>query len=171
MRVVTIPISYLLLDTWKCEVGSKHGVQLTAWLCALCDNGFRSKYIFTDKDFAEINAIKATWPDGSVRPKLCLWHALKSIKKHVLASKKPQPGQPAQEAELADPTNQNMNDILETFQMASIQKAALPEYLHWFCDWNSDYYKFYCPIGGVPKWDMTKPLLNAEEYQALMALC
>ena len=127
---VTIPISYLLLDTWKCEVGSKRGVQLTAWLCALRDNGFRSKYIFTDKDFAEINAIKATWPDGNVHLKLFLWHTLKSIKKHVLVSKKPQPGQPAQEAELADPMNQNMNDISETFQMTSIQKAALPEYLH-----------------------------------------
>ena len=60
MRVVTIPILYLLLDTRKCEVSSKRRVQLIAGLCALHDNGFRSKYIFTDKDFAELNAIKAT---------------------------------------------------------------------------------------------------------------
>ena len=57
---VTIPISYLLLDTRKCKADRKRGVQLTAWLCALHNNGFWAKYIFTDKDFAEITAIKAT---------------------------------------------------------------------------------------------------------------
>ena len=86
LEFVTIPISYLLLDMRKCKVNEKCSLHLTQWLCALCDNGFKLKYFFTDKDFAEVNAIQSTYPDSTMQPKLCLWHALQAIKKHVLVT-------------------------------------------------------------------------------------
>src|SRR5205814_7534319 len=66
--------------------------------------------------------------------------------------------------------NLNMNNDSEPFQIPTIQRAALPEYLHWLCDRNSNYYQFYNPPGGLPQFDRTKPMLGVQDCQALMAL-
>jgi hypothetical protein len=65
----------------------------------------------------------------------------------------------------------NMNDDLEPFRMPSIQRSALPAYLHWICDQNSKYYQFYNPPGGIPRWDHDKPLLNTDDCHTLIRLC
>ena len=130
-----------MLDTRKCKVDEKHGLHLTQWLCALRDNGFKPKYFFTDKDFAEVNAIRSTWPDGTVQPKLCLWHALRAIKKHILATsytktqkealqQQVREGEAIEHVEPNAHNNLNMNNDSEPFRIPTIQRAALPEYLH-----------------------------------------
>ena len=77
----------------------------------------------------------------------------------------------AEGSERGNSQSLNMNDNTEPFSLASIQRPALPAYLHWLCEPNSEYYRFYNPRGGVRPRDLTKPLLNAEDCQALIALC
>jgi hypothetical protein len=108
---------------------------------------------------------------------------LKSIKKHVQATshtkaEKQLQKQLAQRVagqaegpERDNLPNMNMNDNTEAFSLGTIQRSALPAYLHWLCDQDLDYYLFYNPPGGIRSRDLTKPLLNTEDCHALMALC
>jgi hypothetical protein len=76
---------------------------------------------------------------------------LKSIKKHVQATshtkaEKQLQKQLAQRVagqaegpERDNLPNMNMNDNTEAFSLGTIQRSALPAYLHWLCDRDLDY--------------------------------
>ena len=82
------------------------------------------------------------WSDGNVRPKLCLFHTLRTIKKYVTATSHTKAQKEAaihyareaeaaiEGAEHANHHNLNMNDVSELFRMPTIQRSVLPAYLH-----------------------------------------
>ncbi|ODQ75266.1 hypothetical protein LIPSTDRAFT_242185 [Lipomyces starkeyi NRRL Y-11557] len=52
LDLVSLPLSYLLLDTRGIREEGKRGSRLTAWLTALRASGLKPTVVHTDKDFA-----------------------------------------------------------------------------------------------------------------------
>jgi len=76
------------MDTSK-NTGSNEFIRtqlLIEFFQALWNRRLISKFIFTDKDFAEINAAQAVWRNSQTR--LCLWHIKRGLT--CLRSKKKQ---------------------------------------------------------------------------------
>lgn len=73
-----LPLSYLLLETGNSKVDhGKRGIPLTHWFKQLKQRGLCPKFMFSDKDTAQIKASKLAWPDTKIQ--LCLWHLKKAI--------------------------------------------------------------------------------------------
>ncbi|RDX40007.1 hypothetical protein OH76DRAFT_1366849 [Lentinus brumalis] len=73
-----IPLGYLLL---RSSAGVKGGKEqfLTHFLGAIRDKwNIQAHFTLTDKDWSEINACRASYPDA--KHQLCYWHCLRAIK-------------------------------------------------------------------------------------------
>ncbi|KAK9364476.1 hypothetical protein V1509DRAFT_557791, partial [Lipomyces kononenkoae] len=83
--LVSLPLSYLLLDTVGIQEVGKRGARLTAWFVGLRNPGLKPNFVHTDKDFAEVTAasiaVKRTNP--AYNHHLCLWHSLRAIDQHI----------------------------------------------------------------------------------------
>ncbi|KAK9334546.1 hypothetical protein V1521DRAFT_486353 [Lipomyces starkeyi] len=51
--LVSLPLSYLLLDTRGLQEDGKRGSRLTQWFMTLRNAGLKPKFVHTDKDFAD----------------------------------------------------------------------------------------------------------------------
>ncbi|KAK9238968.1 hypothetical protein V1525DRAFT_68886 [Lipomyces kononenkoae] len=116
--LVSLPLSYLLLDTRGIREEGKRGVRLTAWFTALRDAGLDPKVVHTDKDFAEVTAASLAFKRNipAYKHHLCLWHSLRAIDQHITGK-----------------TNSNGAHSVEN-AWNSIRKGALLEYLHFLSD-------------------------------------
>ncbi|KAK9236379.1 hypothetical protein V1525DRAFT_218778 [Lipomyces kononenkoae] len=61
--LVSLPLSYLLLDTRGIQEDGKRGSRLTTWLIELRNAGLMPKWVHTDKDFAGIISFLPTHTD------------------------------------------------------------------------------------------------------------
>ncbi len=83
-----VPLAFLLIRTSKeARTGAKRAV-LERFLGQLKSRGVDPEFTLTDKDWSEINAMRATWPDA--KHQLCFWHGLRALKQR-LAKKKETP--------------------------------------------------------------------------------
>ena len=78
-------LRYLILDVVE-ELESTKTTILTEFLLKFKELGLEPEYIFTDKNFAEINASHSVWSNANIR--LCLWHVKKAILIKMRSSKK-----------------------------------------------------------------------------------
>ncbi|KAK9246506.1 hypothetical protein V1506DRAFT_574143 [Lipomyces tetrasporus] len=83
--LVSLPLSYLLLDTRGLSEEGKRGLRLTQWFTALRNAGLKPNTVHTDKDFAEVTAARIAFRPGNSRYNhhLCLWHSLRAIDPYV----------------------------------------------------------------------------------------
>ena len=76
-----IPLAFLLIRTSKeARSGAKQAV-LEQFLGQLKARGVQPEFTLTDKDWSEINAMRATWPEA--KHQLCFWHALRALKQRL----------------------------------------------------------------------------------------
>jgi hypothetical protein len=78
-------LGYLILDIHQDNELTRTTV-LTEFFTHFRNLGLNPDFIFTDKDFAEINAAKSVWNESHVQ--LCLWHIKKAILTKIRSSKK-----------------------------------------------------------------------------------
>ncbi|KAK9235065.1 hypothetical protein V1525DRAFT_447241 [Lipomyces kononenkoae] len=113
--LVSLPLSYLLLDTRKCHrrrQEKKRGIRVTRWFAALRGDGLNPNVVHTDKDFAA----SILSPTIQHNHRLCLWHSLRAIDQQIKGKVKDK---------VYDSTDIVRNSICTT---------ALPEYLHFLSD-------------------------------------
>ncbi len=80
-----IPLAFLLIRTTKEAVpGSKQTI-LERFLRKLRALGVHPEFTLSDKDWSEINAMRAVWPNA--KHQLCFWHALRAIKQRLAKNK------------------------------------------------------------------------------------
>jgi MULE transposase domain len=80
-----LPLSFLFIDTDKTAgEGAKQRV-LTSWYHALKRSGVDPEFTLSDKDDSEINAMRTVWP--LAKHQLCLWHALRAVKRRCAKQK------------------------------------------------------------------------------------
>ncbi|KAK9334358.1 hypothetical protein V1521DRAFT_375118 [Lipomyces starkeyi] len=120
--LVSIPLSYLLLDTRGVQEVGKRGSRLTTWLMALRDAGLKPGVVHTDKDFAEVTAAAIAFKreNPGYKHHLCLWHSLRAIDQHITGKARP-----------------SGSDTIENAR-SSIRSSALPSYLRFLseeADW------------------------------------
>ncbi|KAK9481453.1 hypothetical protein V1527DRAFT_493571 [Lipomyces starkeyi] len=114
--LVSLPLSYLLLDTRGIQVEGKRGSRLTAWFTALRHEGLRPNVVHTDKDFAEVTAASIAFKrdNSNYNHHLCLWHSLRAIDQHLTGKVKG-------------------SDAIDSARN-SLRMSALPNYLHFLSD-------------------------------------
>jgi hypothetical protein len=78
---VSIPLSYLLLNTSRVAAAGKRTERIAQWFQSLREAGLQPRWILTDKDLAEVTASQVVWPNANHQ--LCHWHALRSIEKRL----------------------------------------------------------------------------------------
>ena len=78
-------LGYLILDAHK-DIELTKTTILTEFFNHIQNLGLYQEFIFTDKDFAEINAARAVWRESHIQ--LCLWHIKKAILTKIRSSKK-----------------------------------------------------------------------------------
>ena len=90
-----IPLAFLLISTGKdAPSGAKQAV-LESFLGALKNLGVRPEFTLSDKDWSEIKAMEAVWPEA--KHQLCYWHALRAVKTRLAKNKtRPLPYDPAE---------------------------------------------------------------------------
>ncbi|CAG8487299.1 954_t:CDS:2, partial [Scutellospora calospora] len=77
------PLSYLFVSA-----GKNHNMTyiLFQWMQAIKEKGLQSfSFILTDKDYSEINAAQAVWPEAHLQ--LCVWHVQRAIKQQLASTK------------------------------------------------------------------------------------
>ncbi|KAK9487534.1 hypothetical protein V1527DRAFT_495035 [Lipomyces starkeyi] len=113
--LVSLPLSYLLLDTRGIQEVGNRGARLTEWFVALRSAGLKPNVVHTDKDFAEVTAASIAFKRGnpSYIHHLCL---------------------PAYYAVKVKATGFDSIDNAKS----SIQMTSLPHYLH-FMSHESDW--------------------------------
>ncbi|KAK9489447.1 hypothetical protein V1508DRAFT_427991 [Lipomyces doorenjongii] len=118
LDLVSLPLSYLLLDTRGIREEGKRGSRLTAWLTALRASGLNPTVVRTDKDFAEVTAASIAFKRDNVgyNHHLCLWHSLRAIDQYI-TGKVPTKG---------------FGSIDKARN--SIRSTTLPPYLHYLSD-------------------------------------
>lgn len=73
-----LPLGYLMLRSEGGEAGGKERY-LTHFLTAIRDKwNITALFTLTDKDWSEINAFRAVYPDA--KHQLCYWHCLRAVK-------------------------------------------------------------------------------------------
>lgn len=76
------PIAYLIFDTTKVSDTStstgKHRKVLKSFLETIKVSNINPDFVFTDKDFAKINAVTSVW--GPIVVQLCAWHINRALK-------------------------------------------------------------------------------------------
>ncbi|KAK9243959.1 hypothetical protein V1506DRAFT_555031 [Lipomyces tetrasporus] len=82
--LVSLPLSYLLLDTRSLHEG-KRGHRLTQWFTALRNAGLTPTTVHNDKDFAEVTAASIAFRTNNSKYNhhLCLWHSLRAIDQYI----------------------------------------------------------------------------------------
>ncbi|KAK9428215.1 hypothetical protein V1505DRAFT_229836 [Lipomyces doorenjongii] len=115
--LVSLPLSYLFLDTRRVKENGKRGVRLTRWFAALRDAGLNPNVVHTDKDFAEVTTASIVFKPNNpaYNHHLCLWHSLRAIDQQITGKVK-------------DKGHDS------TIVGNSIRTTALPEYLHFLSD-------------------------------------
>jgi hypothetical protein len=78
---VSVPLSYLLLNTRKVAAKGKRTERIARWFQCLKEGGLKPRWILTDKDLAEVTASRRVWADGNHQ--LCHWHAHRAIEKRL----------------------------------------------------------------------------------------
>ncbi len=79
------PLSYLFLENnGKCKEGIRTSI-LQMFLTVFRDQGVRPLFFLTDKDFAQINAVRFTWPYTKIQ--LCKWHVKRAITTRLSSNK------------------------------------------------------------------------------------
>lgn len=79
-----VPLAYCFIQTSAdADRGAKE-VVLKRFCDQLKRRGVDPEYTLSDKDWAEINAMRAVWPNA--KHQLCFWHALRAIKKRLCNS-------------------------------------------------------------------------------------
>ncbi len=73
---VGFPLAYLLLQL-KTGIAFNKTVMLQRFLMCLKERGLMPRYVFTDKDVAQINALKSVWEETKVC--LCWWHVRRAM--------------------------------------------------------------------------------------------
>ncbi|KAK9259659.1 hypothetical protein V1519DRAFT_469134 [Lipomyces tetrasporus] len=88
--LVSLPLSYLLLDTRGLREVGKKGTRLTAWLTALRAAGLNPNVVHTDKDFAEVTAASLAFKrnDDRYNHHLCLWHSMRAVDQYITGKMK-----------------------------------------------------------------------------------
>ncbi|KAK9364466.1 hypothetical protein V1509DRAFT_650584 [Lipomyces kononenkoae] len=88
--LVSLPLSYLLLDTRGIQEVGKRGSRLTAWLTALRATGLNPNVVHTDKDFAEVTAASIAFKANNDRYNhhLCHRHSLRAIDQYITGKMK-----------------------------------------------------------------------------------
>ncbi|KAK9347859.1 hypothetical protein V1522DRAFT_447500 [Lipomyces starkeyi] len=116
--LVSLPLSYLFLDTRSVKEDGKRGIRLTQWFAALRDAGLNPNVVHTDKDFAEVTAASIVFKPNNraYNHHLCLWHSLRAIDQQITGKVKSK--------------GYDSIDIVRN----SIHKRALLEYLHFLSD-------------------------------------
>ena len=79
------PLSYLFLEN---NGQRNEGVRtrvIQNFFAIFQNQGLRPKFFLTDKDFAQINAIRFTWPYCKIQ--LCKWHVKRAISTRLLSNK------------------------------------------------------------------------------------
>ncbi|KAK9241628.1 hypothetical protein V1506DRAFT_556456 [Lipomyces tetrasporus] len=158
--LVSLPLSYLLLDTRGLREVGKRGTRLTAWLTALRAAGLNPNVVHTDKDFAEVTAASLAFKRNNDRYNhhLCLWHTRTlrgMIKRHLLRHPVlPKPffdseGSPAPEGLLyqtyAEIHSSSVKEMLEYCK--SIDQPKLFRYF-----WNNWYRPDFKNVGS--RWEL-----------------
>lgn len=85
------PVAYLLVDT---SLAPQNAVQpkttiLTHFLQSLSSMGMHPKFMFSDKDAAQMEAIRVNFGDSCLR--LCLWHMLRAVQRKMSSNKSQRP--------------------------------------------------------------------------------
>jgi hypothetical protein len=80
-------LSYLYLNV-KAAPSEARCNTLEEYFQTLKDKGLRPRFLLTDKDAGQINAVQRAWPGVEIR--LCLWHLDRAIKRHFRNNKKPE---------------------------------------------------------------------------------
>ncbi|CAG8678213.1 23664_t:CDS:2, partial [Gigaspora margarita] len=81
------PLAYMLLTTTTAIIEKARTSMITMFLEKLNCKGVKPKFILTDKDIAQIHAIKTVWPTSYIQ--LCYWHLKKAIQKQLATTKTP----------------------------------------------------------------------------------
>ena len=80
-----IPIAFLLISTSKDAAPLAKEKVLERFLAELKALGVRPKFTLSDKDWSEIDALRANWPEA--KHQLCFWHGLRSVKGRLSKNK------------------------------------------------------------------------------------
>ncbi|KAK9373646.1 uncharacterized protein V1513DRAFT_459489 [Lipomyces chichibuensis] len=85
---LSLPLSYLLLDTRGIQETGKRGSRLTTWLMELRNAGLKPKWVHTDKDFADIKQVTAASlafgrNNDGYNHHFCLWHSLRAVSQNI----------------------------------------------------------------------------------------
>lgn len=87
-----IPIAYMFVDKTVNNANPASNLPggvtylLQQFLATLRNLGFRPRFVGTDKDRSEINAIQTVWPSAFVQ--LCFWHVKRAIMEKLKSSAK-----------------------------------------------------------------------------------
>jgi hypothetical protein len=76
-----LPLSYLFISTEAKAAPQTKQNALIAWMEAIRSLGIHPQFTLSDKDQAEINALREVWPRA--KHQLCLWHVLRALKRRL----------------------------------------------------------------------------------------
>jgi len=82
-----LPLSYFFLTTKANAIPHTKQKALIAWMEAIRALGVDPKFMLSNKDQAEINALKHVWPRA--KHQLCLWHILRALKRRLSQNESP----------------------------------------------------------------------------------
>ncbi|KAI9056968.1 hypothetical protein FKP32DRAFT_1584478 [Trametes sanguinea] len=79
-----IPLAFMFIRTTDAASGAKQ-TMLERFLGSLKALGVKPEFTLSDKDWSEINAMDAVWPEA--KHQLCFWHAVRALKQRLCKSK------------------------------------------------------------------------------------
>ncbi|CDO76217.1 hypothetical protein BN946_scf184894.g6 [Trametes cinnabarina] len=80
-----LPLAFVFIRTTQVAAPGAKQTILERFLSGLKALGVDPEFTLTDKDWSEINAMSATWPDA--KQQLCFWHGLRAIKQRLCKTK------------------------------------------------------------------------------------
>ncbi|KAJ2970013.1 hypothetical protein NUW54_g12830 [Trametes sanguinea] len=80
-----LPLAFLFIRTTPAAAAGAKQTILERFLHQLKALGVDPEFTLTDKDWSEINAMSATWPDA--KHQLCFWHGLRAVKQRLCKTK------------------------------------------------------------------------------------
>lgn len=81
------PLAYLLLTTTNAITNGARSNVLSRFLSELKNVNVNPRFVLTDKDAAQIKAIKVVWPNTNIQ--LCYWHLKRAVRKQLSSNKNP----------------------------------------------------------------------------------
>jgi hypothetical protein len=82
------PLGYLFLETGNQNGNGSRSLVITKFLKLLNDRGLNPEFFLSDKDFAQISAIRTVWPLTKIQ--LCRWHIKRAVELRLSSNKLPQ---------------------------------------------------------------------------------